>query len=126
MVTYIWGMVCVCVYVKHVKYLFQPSGLGNANAMHTDEEKTLLIDGTESLMLLEFCAKHNCTLEISLGWLHNYYYKLNVSFLCVCMCFVHPALQIFHTLHHVCLYIMCHYSILILVMCLCFLLFPVC
>lgn len=48
-------------------FYLQAPGLGNANAMYTDEEKTLLIDGTESLVLLEFCSKHNCTLEISLG-----------------------------------------------------------
>ncbi|XP_037033035.1 glutamate receptor 1-like [Bradysia coprophila] len=42
-----------------------PSGLGNANAQNTNEEKTLLIDGTESILMLEFCTKHNCTLEIS-------------------------------------------------------------
>lgn len=45
----------------------QPSGLGNANAQNTNEEKTLLIDGTESILILEFCTKHNCTLEISRG-----------------------------------------------------------
>ena len=64
----------------------QPSGLGNANAMHTDEEKTLFIDGTESIMLLEFCSKHNCTLEISIGWLPNYSNKLNNVCVCVCVC----------------------------------------
>ncbi|GAB0092010.1 hypothetical protein DMENIID0001_069460 [Sergentomyia squamirostris] len=40
-------------------------GMGNANAMTTEDELTLLIDGTESLMMLEFCARHNCTLLIS-------------------------------------------------------------
>lgn len=52
--------------------ILQVSGYGNANALHADDKKTLLIDGTEVLMILEFCARHNCTLEISLGWLLQY------------------------------------------------------
>lgn len=46
---------------------WQAAGQGNANAPNASVEKTLAIDGTESLMMLEFCVKHNCTLEISLG-----------------------------------------------------------
>lgn len=45
----------------------QPAGTGNANAQHTVAEKTLSIDGTESRMMIQFCVRHNCTLEISLG-----------------------------------------------------------
>ncbi|XP_055694767.1 uncharacterized protein LOC129796671 [Lutzomyia longipalpis] len=40
-------------------------GSGNANAMGTDEELTLFLDGTEVLMFQEFCIRHNCTLLIS-------------------------------------------------------------
>ncbi|XP_059608153.1 uncharacterized protein LOC132255993 [Phlebotomus argentipes] len=46
--------------VQHVD-----AGKGNANAMMTEEELTILIDGTECLMFLEFCSRHNCTLFIS-------------------------------------------------------------
>lgn len=30
-------------------------------------DRTIFIDGTESRMMLAFCERHNCTLEISLG-----------------------------------------------------------
>lgn len=33
--------------------------------MNSTEEKTIHIDGTDSLLVLEFCAKYNCTYEIS-------------------------------------------------------------
>lgn len=46
---------------------FQPAGQGNANALGSDEEKTLLIDGTETLMTILFCELYNCTLAVSLG-----------------------------------------------------------
>lgn len=59
--------------------MLQPAGSGNANAQHTREEKTLYIDGTESLMMIEFCVQHNCTLEISLGKFKCF----NFNFFCI-------------------------------------------
>lgn len=61
----------VSIYVVihlHVFLYFQLSGQGNANAMNTDEGKTLLIDGTDGLMMVEFCSRRNCTLEVLYGW----------------------------------------------------------
>lgn len=46
---------------------FQPAGLGNANAIGSKEEKTLLVDGTETLVIDTFCQLYNCTMAISLG-----------------------------------------------------------
>lgn len=50
-----------------MKIIFQPAGLGNANAIGSDEDKTLQIDGTESLVVDTFCKLYNCTLAVSLG-----------------------------------------------------------
>lgn len=47
--------------------IFQPAGLGNANAIGSNEEKTLQVDGTESLIVETFCKLYNCTLAVSLG-----------------------------------------------------------
>lgn len=45
----------------------QPAGLGNANAIGSNVEKTLLVDGTETLVIDTFCQLYNCTMAISLG-----------------------------------------------------------
>lgn len=50
--------------------VLQPPGEGNANALDTDNEKTLLIDGTESLYVLTFCNRYNCT--VSIGELNEF------------------------------------------------------
>lgn len=50
-----------------MKIIFQPAGLGNANAIGSDEDKTLQVDGTETLVVETFCKLYNCTLAVSLG-----------------------------------------------------------
>lgn len=49
--------------------------------MNGTVENNLFIDGTESLMFIEFCRMHNCTLEISLGRLHFRYRKFAQHYL---------------------------------------------
>lgn len=41
----------------------------DSNSYHVvnDELKYSRIDGTENVLLLEFCIKHNCSIELSLG-----------------------------------------------------------
>lgn len=51
---------------------FQAPGEGNANVLDLDEEKTLSIDGTETLMMIVFCELYNCTLAVSLGYMKNH------------------------------------------------------
>lgn len=64
----------------------QPAGQGNANAPGATAERTLSIDGTESLMMLAFCDRHNCTLEISLGQFWSKCIANMTAVACVCVC----------------------------------------
>lgn len=56
---------------------FQPSGLGNANLVGSNEEKQMVTDGTETTMITSFCDVYNCTSAIfptgnNLHHLNNY------------------------------------------------------
>lgn len=63
--------------------VFQPAGLGNANELGSNEEKTLQVVGTETLVVETFCKLYNCTLVISLGlfiflFQYNYFKSLSI------------------------------------------------
>lgn len=47
--------------------LMKSTNNGNAYIINGGNEKSILIDGTESMLFLEFCKQFNCSLEISLG-----------------------------------------------------------
>lgn len=64
----------ICDYSEYDKCeaaVFQPPGTGNANKYNSSIEMSLQIDGTETLMFLEFCEKFNCTLEAFVGQSHS-------------------------------------------------------
>lgn len=45
----------------------QPPGTGNAHSFNSSQEFDLIIDGTECLLLLEYCHKYNCRLAVTHG-----------------------------------------------------------
>lgn len=49
--------------------------MGNANVNGTSEEKTLLVEGMEGYLIIEFAAKFNCTLDI-VALETNYYWNV--------------------------------------------------
>lgn len=53
----------------------QEPGLGNANVNGTTQEKTLLVEGSEGYLIIEFASKYNCTLDI-VALDANYYFNV--------------------------------------------------
>lgn len=53
-----------------LKYsVFQADGQGNVDDLDSNGKKNLLVDGTETLMVLFFCELYNCTLDVAHGLL---------------------------------------------------------
>ncbi|XP_037028978.1 uncharacterized protein LOC119069082 isoform X2 [Bradysia coprophila] len=49
-----------------------PPGTGNANLDGSEDGKSLFVDGTETLLALEFCKLYNCTLHIVIDEEHTW------------------------------------------------------
>lgn len=52
--------------IINVFYIQEP-GTGNAKSIFSDQKNDLFIDGTESVIFLEFCFYFNCSLIVSHG-----------------------------------------------------------
>lgn len=66
------GMYATCFQILN---LMQPPGTGNANDPNSPFDKTLMLDGTECLLMLEFCRKFNCTLHSLGGKILNLFFQ---------------------------------------------------
>lgn len=61
-------------YVPYVTSEFVSANRGNVDVVNSSRSKELLIDGSEGIMMVEFCKMYNCNLKV---WACEYHAKLN-------------------------------------------------